>query len=90
MPRYYRALLTTFLAGALAAPAFAQTPAPVPPAASSAAAAPAADTAGAPPATAKTPEKPVVHKHRHAARTKTSPLGPVAKPGIAPPPASTK
>jgi hypothetical protein len=82
MPRYYRALLTTFLAGALAVPAFAQTPA----APESTMAAPAAPEAATPtPDAAKdaapadaTAKKPPVHKrHHHVAKAKaTAPAAP--------------
>src|SRR5271154_2457135 len=77
MPRYYRALLTTFLVGALASPAFAQTPAPMaPPAATTAPTTAATAAPGAPAADDKAPtpdtktQKPVkatTHKHHRTA-----------------------
>jgi hypothetical protein len=70
MTRYYRALLTTALLAGLAAPAFAQTPAPAAPAAPVAAAPEAAPDAAKP--TQET-AKPAVHKHhRTASRHKTA------------------
>jgi hypothetical protein len=86
MPRYYRALLTTFLVGALTAPAFAQTPAPAAPAAE--AASPSVAAADKPAAPAQQTAKPTVHKHRHIAKAKIVTPPASAKPDAMAPPAA--
>jgi hypothetical protein len=86
MPRYYRALLTTFLVGALTAPAFAQTPTPTAPTAE--AASPSVAAVDKPVAPKHESAKPTIHKHRHIAKAKTAAATGSAKPDAMAPPAA--